>query len=764
MAYDHSSTSSTPLPPEIVDAAKGVIARYLEEHDSSTFVQLAKVLREQRASGNIDISNSQIKIAIEQLAMNGAISRHENEYSLPGVVNETGPDYTRPLMVQVNKFLEVVYDEQASRARVIVDGKPFLHCSFIVADIASTNHDIQSIDDLAQYQDARILEGRNVREYLTPAEEVFAHASNLQAWAEYGYDTRLLHSNIAFPLLKELASAGDDIAARVLPAEVDARLRDGNTDTRNFIIEQYGEMLNNDSIKFLANDVVNLLVVLRLLTTRIDVLTKEKILLYVNAFLPDLSNDARENLLQILMTDYVDPDMEKFLKESGMQLEDWEKKCLGCIEVIPDSVIEVLLDVILHHSRTDFGIILLICYRKSLPVLVLEQLTRDEDPGIRGLIASRPDLPEEIVSIFVNEEQNDEVLRYLYNNESETVCWHLMCQATPKFRNDRRFWNVFSTLAYSADTSIRLNIADQPDISRDILDHLAHDHDPTVSTIAKAQFEKKYPYSSKSSPDIREMRALEDLQRHFDDSLRPIQECQPGNFAENTWDPFIFEIMDGHVTKIGIRHTRKDSRDPSTEDYRGLHLRQLRHLPDSIGDLAFLEVLDLEENALTELPDSIGNLSRLTSLNLFGNKLKSFPENLENLVMLDKLVLSHNGLEEFPEAITRISSLQVLRINDNQIRSIPASIGNLTNLKELNISNNPITSLPDEIDNLQALEELYAMNCRLTVIPESIVTMSALRRLDLGGNPVRESIPNSISSLEWFKSHDSTLNTLRKKD
>ncbi len=54
-----------------------------------------------------------------------------------------------------------------------------------------------------------------MRSAILPIKEFWGHCSNLQAWAEYGYDTRLLHPNLAFPLLEKLATVGDPIAKKV---------------------------------------------------------------------------------------------------------------------------------------------------------------------------------------------------------------------------------------------------------------------------------------------------------------------------------------------------------------------------------------------------------------------------------------------------------------------------------------------------------------------------------------------------------------------
>jgi len=61
---------------------------------------------------------------------------------------------------------------------------------------------------------------------------------NLQAWVENNYDTRLLHSNLAFPLLKKLVDAGDKLAKAVFKEEVIERLMDGNLNTILFILDQ----------------------------------------------------------------------------------------------------------------------------------------------------------------------------------------------------------------------------------------------------------------------------------------------------------------------------------------------------------------------------------------------------------------------------------------------------------------------------------------------------------------------------------------------
>jgi len=80
---------------------------------------------------------------------------------------------------------------------------------------------------------------------IPPEVEFWAHSSNLQAWYEHSYNTLLLHSNLAFPLLRKLTQAGDKIAEQVFKKEIIKRFRDGNLNVMVFlIIEGYLDELS----------------------------------------------------------------------------------------------------------------------------------------------------------------------------------------------------------------------------------------------------------------------------------------------------------------------------------------------------------------------------------------------------------------------------------------------------------------------------------------------------------------------------------------
>jgi len=94
-----------------------------------------------------------------------------------------------------------------------------------------------SIDQMSESLNSQ-LEFRITREDvgLLPEEEYRGHCSNLQVWVENNYDTRLLHRNLSFPLLKQLTSVGDSKARKIFSLEVAKRFKSGFPTVQKFLI------------------------------------------------------------------------------------------------------------------------------------------------------------------------------------------------------------------------------------------------------------------------------------------------------------------------------------------------------------------------------------------------------------------------------------------------------------------------------------------------------------------------------------------------
>ncbi len=92
---------------------------------------------------------------------------------------------------------------------IYVAGSRFNQCKALLFTIPLKDKDklatINSIDDFSEILNLDPQNGQQGIYYdISPEEEFMGHCSNIQVWWEYAYDSRLLHSNLSFPLLKDL--------------------------------------------------------------------------------------------------------------------------------------------------------------------------------------------------------------------------------------------------------------------------------------------------------------------------------------------------------------------------------------------------------------------------------------------------------------------------------------------------------------------------------------------------------------------------------
>ena len=163
---------------------------------------------------------------------------------------------------KINKKLTLKLEN--NRTNIYVDGKLFNQCKYLLLNISTNkirDYDIiASIDEAAERLD-RSLEGRNSHFTISPKTEFWGHCSNIQAWYENNYDTRILHRNLAFPLLKSLAAANDALAKKVFKEEIALRLESGYPSVVFYLIERkYLKLLTEEELntiiespKFLRN-------------------------------------------------------------------------------------------------------------------------------------------------------------------------------------------------------------------------------------------------------------------------------------------------------------------------------------------------------------------------------------------------------------------------------------------------------------------------------------------------------------------------------
>jgi len=137
---------------------------------------------------------------------------------------------------KVNEYIKLKLE--GGRTLIYVNNRPFRQCMYLLLNIPIDRieeyDEINSIDEAAVKLDSKMERNHRI---IPPETEFWGHCSNLQAWADNGYDTRILHRTMAFPLLKALSDAGDPIARRKFKEEIAMRYATGHPTVVRFLTQ-----------------------------------------------------------------------------------------------------------------------------------------------------------------------------------------------------------------------------------------------------------------------------------------------------------------------------------------------------------------------------------------------------------------------------------------------------------------------------------------------------------------------------------------------
>jgi hypothetical protein len=157
------------------------------------------------------------------------------------------PAYMRPSPAQfekkINDYITLKFEH--NRTIIYVAGRRIIQCVHLIINIPKNDvpkyDEIDSIDEAA---DVYRKQGGFFGHFgahsggISPEQEFWGHCSNIQAWVEHDYDTRILMSNLSFPLLRELSRAGDPVAKRVYREEIALRLESGYPSVVQYLLSQ----------------------------------------------------------------------------------------------------------------------------------------------------------------------------------------------------------------------------------------------------------------------------------------------------------------------------------------------------------------------------------------------------------------------------------------------------------------------------------------------------------------------------------------------
>ncbi|MFX1376813.1 MAG: leucine-rich repeat domain-containing protein [Promethearchaeota archaeon] len=168
-------------------------------------------------------------------------------------IEDIKPTQKKSLEFKINDFITLKLEN--GKTVIYVKDEKFLQCKYLLIEIPKDSledfDEFMSIDDVSEKLDHSLESNIDINQ-LTPEIEFWGHCSNLQTWSENLYDTSLLHSNLAFPLLKKLTDVGDPLAKRVFKDEIGERLANPYTNVAYYLIqENYLEYFNREEIKLL---------------------------------------------------------------------------------------------------------------------------------------------------------------------------------------------------------------------------------------------------------------------------------------------------------------------------------------------------------------------------------------------------------------------------------------------------------------------------------------------------------------------------------
>lgn len=155
----------------------------------------------------------------------------------------------------INDYLKLKLEQ--GRTIIYVKNRPFRQCMYLLLNIPVNKveeyDEIKSIDEAALKLNRKMEQNHNI---IPPETEFWGHCSNLQAWTDNDYDTRLLHRNLAFPLLKALCDAGDPMAKRKFKDEIAIRFATGHPTVIMFLTHSgYLNYLTEDEFESLLIDI-----------------------------------------------------------------------------------------------------------------------------------------------------------------------------------------------------------------------------------------------------------------------------------------------------------------------------------------------------------------------------------------------------------------------------------------------------------------------------------------------------------------------------
>ena len=157
----------------------------------------------------------------------------------------------------------------------------------------------------------------------------------------------------------------------------------------------------------------------------------------------------------------------------------------------------------------------------------------------------------------------------------------------------------------------------------------------------------------------------------------------------------------------------------------------LSSIPEEVGELVWLEKLDLDNNQI-QILQGLDKLAQLSELSLQNNQIQTI-QGLDKLAQLSRLSLSNNQIQTI-QGLDKLTKLFSLSLSNNQIQTIQG-LDKLIKLFLLNLDNNQIQTIQG-LDKLAQLFFLSLSNNQIQAI-QGLDNLAQLSALSLQNNQIQ---------------------------
>ena len=140
-----------------------------------------------------------------------------------------------------NIVLKLILD----KTLIFVCGDLFITCQKTIIALAPTEFkdydDFYEIDDIIDYYREEETKNKEWKEQgvsISPEEEFWVHCSNMQAWVDSGYNSRVLSKSVSFPILIELSKREYSQFTAFLKEDLVQRIQSGSYNAIEYFMQE----------------------------------------------------------------------------------------------------------------------------------------------------------------------------------------------------------------------------------------------------------------------------------------------------------------------------------------------------------------------------------------------------------------------------------------------------------------------------------------------------------------------------------------------